>query len=165
MRFHLPLLLLCGALSACNPTYNWRDYASPDAPYRVMFPDKPAKHTRMVDLDGTAVSMTMTAAEVEGTMFAVGSADTADAAHAQAAVAAMKTAMLRNIDARVTHEQTLPGPALEVVADGGRGARPLHMVARFQARGKRIYQVVAIGPADHMVPEQVDQFMSSFALQ
>lgn len=165
MRFHLPaLLLLCGALSGCNPTYNWRDYASPDAPYRVMFPDKPAKHTRTVDLDGTPVRMTMTAAEVEGTMFAVGSAEMADAARAGAAVAAMRTAMVRNIDAQVTHEQQLPGPRLDVVADGA-GARPLHMVARFEAHGKRVYQVVAIGPAGHMAPEQVDQFMSSFALQ
>ena len=35
----LPTALLCLALAACSPTYNWRDYSSPDAPYRVMFPD------------------------------------------------------------------------------------------------------------------------------
>jgi hypothetical protein len=98
-------------------------------------------------------------------MFAVGSAEMADAAHAQAAVPAMRTAMVRNIEAKVTRELPSPGPRLDVVADGGRGDQPLHMVARFEAHGKRIYQVVAVGPAGHMVPEQVDQFMSSFALQ
>ena len=59
-------------LAACNPTYNWRDYSSPDAPWRIMFPAKPATHTRSVDLNGMRVDMTMTAAEVEGVTFAVG---------------------------------------------------------------------------------------------
>jgi magnesium chelatase family protein len=44
----LPALIIAGAacLAACSPTYNWRDYSSPDAPYRIMFPAKPATHTR-----------------------------------------------------------------------------------------------------------------------
>src|SRR5206468_1898405 len=92
----LSVLLAGLLLGACNPTYNWRDYASPDAPYRVMFPAKPASFTRTIDLDGMQVSMTMTAAEVDGTTFAVGSAEAPDEAHARAAVPAMVQALTRN---------------------------------------------------------------------
>ena len=47
MKIRLPLpvisvLLASVLLGACSPKYNWRDYASQDAPYRVMFPAKPA---------------------------------------------------------------------------------------------------------------------------
>ena len=70
------------ALAACSPTYNWRDYTSPDARYRVTFPAKPSSATRTIDLDGLQVSMTMTAAEVEGATFAVGAAEAPDAGRA-----------------------------------------------------------------------------------
>ena len=51
--------------------------------------------------------MTMTAVDVEGAMFAVGSAQAPDAAKAQAALAAMKTALVNNIGATVTQEKAL----------------------------------------------------------
>ncbi|TFW17770.1 hypothetical protein E4L96_13995 [Massilia arenosa] len=168
MRFLLhstALLCLALALAACSPTYNWRDYSSPDAPYRVMFPDKPAKHTRSVDLNGVHVNMTMTAAEVEGTMFAVGSAETADPAQAQAALDAMKTALVRNIGATLSSEKRAAGPVIDIEATGVQNGQPMRLVGHFEARGKRIYQVVALGRARDMQAEQVDQFMSSFALQ
>jgi hypothetical protein len=43
--FALPVLAAL-ALAACSPTYNWRDYSSPDAPFRAMFPDKHGKNIR-----------------------------------------------------------------------------------------------------------------------
>jgi hypothetical protein len=46
--------------------------------------------------------MTMTAAEIDGVVFAVGSAQLADAAQAPAAIEAMQTAMVNNIGATVT---------------------------------------------------------------
>ena len=94
------------ALSACSPKYDWRDYRSNDAPYAVLFPGKPATHTRSIRLDqpgrpdpALAIDMTMTAAEVDGVVFAVGSARLADPTQAPAALAAMRTALMRNIDA------------------------------------------------------------------
>jgi hypothetical protein len=93
----LSLLLATALLGACSPKYNWRDYASPDAPYRVMFPAKPASVTRSIDLDGKQVSMTMTAADIDGATFAVGAAEAPDEAQAQAALPAMMQALLRNI--------------------------------------------------------------------
>ena len=79
---------LCLLFAGCSPKYNWRDYASPTASYRVTFPAKPSTVTRTIDLDGMQVSLTRTAAEVAGATFAVGSAEAPDAARAQAAVPA-----------------------------------------------------------------------------
>ncbi len=78
-------------LAGCSPTYNWRDYTSAEGAFKVLFPAKPATHTRGIDLGGIKVDMTMTAAEVEGTTFAVGTAVAPDAALAQATLPAMRS--------------------------------------------------------------------------
>jgi len=154
-------------LSGCNPTYNWRDYSSADAPYRIMFPAKPASHTRAIDLNGMQVEMTMTAAEVEGAMFAVGTGVAPDAAQAQAAVAAMKTALVRNIGAKVERESTAATgahTAVDIDATGSANGQPVKLRGHFEARGKRFYQVIVMGKASAMSAEHTDQFMSSFTL-
>lgn len=156
-------------LAACSPKYNWRDYASPDAAYRVMFPAKPASFTREIDLDGMHVPMTMTAAEVGGATFAVGSAEAPDAAHAQAAVEAMQLALLRNIGAR-TELQTASASATgaggrassDVDATGTANGARTRLAGHFEARGKRFYQVIVMGPPKAMPQDQVEQFLSSF---
>jgi hypothetical protein len=159
----LPVMAAC-LLSACNPEYNWRDYSSQAAPYRVMFPGKPDSHTRSVDLDGLKVEMTMTATEVKGAMFAVGSAELPDAGRAPAALAAMKTAMVRNIGANVTGESPAEaaGGPIDIEASGSRNGRPTRLVGHFESRGKRVYQVIVVGEASSMPAEHVKQFMSSF---
>lgn len=165
MRTLALTLLTCGALAACNPTFNWRDYASPDAPYHALFPDKPATYTRSINLDGLTVNMTMTAAEVEGTVFAVGSAEAPDAARAQAALDAMKTALVRNIGATVTSEKRAAGRAVDIEATGMRNGQPVRLNGHFEAKDKRIYQVIVLGPPGAAGPEQVEQFLGGFKLQ
>lgn len=155
-------------LAGCNPTYNWRDYASPDAPYRVMFPAKPASFTRAVDLGGMQVAMTMTAAEVEGTTFAVGTGVAPDAARARAALEAMRTALTRNIGAgapvagATASADAGDGASADVDVRGMRSGSPVRLVGHFEARGTRFYQVIVVGPAKDMPDEQVEQFLASF---
>ena len=153
-------------LSGCNPTYNWRDYSSTDAPYRIMFPAKPATHTRSVDLNGMQVEMTMTAAEVEGVTFAVGSGVAPNADQAQAAVAAMQTALVRNIGAKAEGDSTAAGPnaARDIDALGTANGQPIKLRGHFVARGKRFYQVIVLGKPSAVLPEHSDQFISSFTL-
>lgn len=154
-------------LSGCNPTYNWRDYSSTDAPYRIMFPAKPATHTRSVDLDGMQVDITMTAAEVEGVIFAVGTGVAPDAARAQAAVGAMKTALVRNIGAKVERESAAAAgsdAAVDVDAVGTANGQPMKLRGHFEAHGTRFYQVIVMGKANAMSSEHTDQFISSFKL-
>jgi hypothetical protein len=171
----LPLLAAV-ILAACNPTYNWRDYSSQDAPYRVMFPDKPSVHKRRIDIGGLQVEMTMTAADINGTTFAVGSAEAPDAEKAQAALEAMKTALVRNIGATITKEKTAAAAsanaagssqraAIDIEAAGVQKGTPMKLVGHFEARNKRFYQVIVMGKAKDLSPEQTDQFISSFKLQ
>lgn len=175
--YHLPMrkfsiTLMALLVAACSPTYNWRDYTSPDAAYKVQFPAKPASYTRPVQIDGMKVDMTMTAAEVEDTMFAVGTAEAPDPQHAQAALAAMQTALVRNIGGTVTKETATAAAsssgssaARNVEATGTHNGTPMRLVGHFEARDKRIYQVIVMGKAKSVAPEQVEQFLTSFKPQ
>ena len=163
-------------LAACSPQFNWRDYSSQNAPFRVMFPDKPATHTRTIDLNGLKVDMAMTAADVEGTMFAVGTAEAPDAAQAEAALSAMKTALVKNIGATVTSEKasaasTAAGSAtkrratIDIEARGTQKGESMRLVGHFESRDKRFYQVIVMGKEKDLSKENIDMFMSSFKLQ
>lgn len=178
-KISLPLLvatvLTAAVLCACSPKFDWRDYRSTDAPYAVLFPAKPATHTRTINLDGEQVKMTMAAAEIDGVMFAVGSAQMADPAKAQLAAVAMKSAMVRNIAGVVTSDKvsasssgngSLKGQQtiLEVEANGTQKGEPMRLIGRFIAKDDRIYQVIVVGREKHMVTDSVDTFMSSFKL-
>jgi uncharacterized Zn-binding protein involved in type VI secretion len=173
MKIGLPfpavaLLLASVLLGACSPKYNWRDYASPDAPYRVMFPAKPASFTRTIALNGAQVSMTMTAADIDGATFAVGAAEAANEAQAVAALPAMMQALLKNIGAGDTqgkfHADSTGKTVADVDATGKVNGAPVRLVGHFEARGKRFYQIIVLGKPDAMPSEQVEQFLTSFTL-
>ena len=160
-------LLMAAALSACSPQYDWRDYRSNDAPYAVLFPAKPASQTRAIKLDNLDVNMTMTAAEVDGVVFAVGSAELADAAQTPAALEAMKTALVKNIGATVTKSasSTADGRmSLDVEAKGSQNGETMLLIGRFIAKDKRIYQVIVMGRDKNIVRDTVETWFSSFKL-
>ena len=152
----------CAAvLAACSPKFDWREVRGTSAPFVVLLPAKPATHTRTVNLDGISVDMTMTAADAGGVTFAVGTAELPDAAQAQHALTAMKTALVRNIGGTVRKETTTAPGTLEIEA-AGTDSRLL--LARFIARDKRIYQVIAVGKESALPPEAADTFFTSFKL-
>lgn len=160
-------LMLAAALSACSPQYDWRDYRSSDAPYAVLFPGKPASQTRSIQLDTLAVNMTMTAAEVNGVIFAVGSAQLPDAAQGQAAIEAMKTALVNNIGATVTSNKSAADgrqATLDVEAKGSQNGETMRLIGHFVAKDKRIYQVIVMGRDKNIVQDTVETYLSSFKL-
>ena len=104
-------------------------------------------------------------------MFAVGSGVAPDAAQARAAVAAMKTALVRNIGAKIERESSAVATtganqdaAVDIDALGSANGQPMKLRGHFAAHGKRFYQVIVIGKANAVVPEHSDQFISSFKL-
>jgi hypothetical protein len=176
LRHILVLASACLALAACSPEFNWRDYSSEAAPYRIMFPDKPASHTRKIDLDGLKVDMTMTAAQINDTMFAVGTAEAPDADSAEKALTAMKTALVNNIGATIKSEKVgkssaisgstaMRSAAIDIEAKGVQKGEAMRLIGHFESRNKRIYQVIVMGREKDMTRENVDMFMSSFKLQ
>jgi hypothetical protein len=157
-------LLLLAALAACSPDYNWRQVQNADAAFAALFPARPSSHAREVDLNGIRTNMSMTAAEVHGALFAVGSTELSSPALVQPALDAMKTAMVRNIGGTIASDKTVPGatPYNEVVANGSRNGRPVQLTARFAARKQRVYQAVVIAAPQDVPAEAIDTFLSSF---
>jgi hypothetical protein len=172
------LSLLCGAvflagafvLSACSPKHNWREVQGSNVPYSVLLPAKPASYSRPVNLDGLPVTMTMTAAEVDGVTFAVGTAELPDAAQAPHALRAMKTAMLHNIQGTIKNEKASGLDAvpttIDIEATGTpAGGQPHVLFARFAAKDKWVYQAVILGKEKAVTPEVVDTFFKSFKVR
>ncbi|MEO6921432.1 MAG: hypothetical protein ABI171_20690 [Collimonas sp.] len=158
-------------LSACSPKFNWREVRSKEAPYSVLLPTKPSTFSRPIDLDGMPLTMTMTASKVDDTVFAVGSATVPDAAKAQAALIAMKTALVKNINGIVRSEKSSAAASstqglsasIDIEAVGKTpGGKDEVLFGHFVSRDKQIYQVIVMGPAKEVSRENVDTFISSF---
>lgn len=170
---HRRCLAWCAiALAACTPKYDWRETRGTDAPFAVLFPAKPATHSRAVNLGGIEANMTMMAAEIGDTTFAVGTAELPDAAQARAALEVMKKTMVGNIGGVIRHEKPVAGmaaPAVELDAGPAAGAAgtrdPRALFARFVARDRRVYQVVVVGKEKTISPEAVETFLTSFKLE
>jgi hypothetical protein len=163
-------LACLSTLLACSPKLNWREVRGAGAPYSVMLPAKPSSQARPVNLDGRQVTMTMTATEVDGVTFAVGTAELPDAAAARAALASIKTALIRNINGTIRHEKSSP-PGLtpmmiEIEASGQPDAATDHeprlLTARFIAKERRVYQLVITGKESAVSQDAIDTFFQSF---
>jgi hypothetical protein len=149
-------LLLTSA--ACNPTWNWRESRSSDAPVSVLLPAKPSSHARTVDLNGLEVTMNMTATEINGASFALGSAAVADPAKREQALQAMQTAMVRNINGVVATE-------IEAIGRIGKSDEPIVLAARFANSGQWVVQAIVVGPQKNVPREVIDTFLGSLVLR
>ena len=100
----LAALLLAG----CSPEYDWREIRSVEHGWSAMLPGKPASMTRRIHLQALEVPMSMQGARVQESAFTVASVDLPDDAQPtrEAALAAMRAGMLRNIGA--TEPRTTP---------------------------------------------------------
>ncbi|MEB0011773.1 hypothetical protein QN379_01400 [Glaciimonas sp. Gout2] len=169
MSVGISLILL---ISACSPTFNWRQVQGNDAPFSVLLPSKPSTFSRSVDLDGIKLNMTMTATEVDGIVFAVGSAKLNDVNQATSAIQAMKIALVKNINGSVKSESASAvsgGPQgnvskidIEALGPPENNGQPKVLFAHLEAKGQYIYQVIVIGPQKAVSTESVETFMQSF---
>lgn len=173
----LSLVAMLALTAACSPKFDWREIRSDDAAYIIAMPAKPAVFTRSIDLHGITTSMTMTATEVDGITFAIGSAELSEATQAQTSLAAMKTAMVNNIRGAIRHEKTATMPQsqtagagmlayTEILASGAADAatngQPRVLFARFFAKERHVYQLVVTGREDTVQRDVVDTYFSSF---
>lgn len=175
LALFLATLAAASVLSACSPKFDWRDYRSPDAQFTALFPGKPAVLTREIDLDGKKVSLTMTASEVDGNTFAIGSAVLDSAEQARAALPAMQMALLKNINGNVRSEKSASAASstaagshqrssLSVEATGTQQDKPVLLVGRFVAQDKRIFQIIILGEESKLSRDTIDTFMDSVKL-
>ncbi|SNS16820.1 hypothetical protein SAMN06265795_101333 [Noviherbaspirillum humi] len=162
-------LLALLIFTACSPRLDWRDVRGEGAPFMVTLPGKASSFSRPIRLGEIPVTMTMTAAEVDDVTYAVGTAELSDAAQTVQALAAMQTAMLRNVGAAPRQERTVTAAGMsfrEVEAVGPPGSntqgQPRLLLARFGAKDKRVYQLVILGREPAVSREAADTFFSSF---
>ena len=161
-------------LAACSPAHDWREVHGSAAPFTVLMPAKPATLARKIDLNGTPLTMTMVAAEIDGVAYAVGSVELPDAAQAKLAMQAMQTAMLKNIQGKVIRQQAAEHQTsaagelhsdnsidLEAVGTPPNGRARL-LLARFVAHDRNAYQVVVTGAQKALAREPAETFLSSF---
>ncbi len=152
-------------LAACSPKFDWREVRGTESAFSVWLPAKPASFSREMTLNGVALKMQMTAADVDGISFAVGSAKVSDASKIPGVLDAMQLGMLNNIHG-VPEKQSSPGSdhsSKDLVAYGKlANGQPVKFVGRFLTRGAWVYQIVIIGKDKSLTPEVVDTFMTSF---
>ncbi|MBC3862450.1 hypothetical protein H8K32_10100 [Undibacterium jejuense] len=160
LRMSALILLSALLLSACNPQFNWREIHSNDAPFSVLMPGKADSFSQDIQLAGVTVKMTMTATDVGGLNFAVGSLKLADVSKTTEVLAAMQNGMIKNIQGRIIKPVSATNAVLEV--QGKAGGSDVVMAARFLNRGNWVYQVIVLGPQNKMTPEIIETFMSSF---
>jgi hypothetical protein len=157
----LVLLLITLCLSGCSPKYNWREVRGKDAHFVVLLPDKPVTVSRDINLDGTRVTMTMTAAEVDGINFAVGYVLAADPSRVPALLNAMQTALVANIHGSIKPSAPSAG-IVEALGHRDGSAEPLLLLGHFEAKDNRIYQVIVLGNEKAVSREEATSFFNSF---
>ncbi|CAG9175356.1 hypothetical protein CURE108131_15530 [Cupriavidus respiraculi] len=181
-RLACACLAFAGVL-ACSPRYDWRTIQSSDGAYAALYPGKPTSAGRDVAIAGRRLPMTMEAARVGETLFAVGvvTLPSDDPAQRREALEAMQAGLLANLGGAATEPvQTravtimsaaqpavpLPGVELRVAAVSAQDNSPRRMTARLVGTGTRVYQVVVLeaGDAarDHRQAEQIEQFLTGF---
>ncbi len=172
-------LSIVAASTACSPTFNWREFRSPDG-FAVMFPGRPQTVTREVKLPDGTVQMSMTSTGIGATLFAVGAAQLPAALSSepearQRTIAYMRDALVHNIGGSIGKQSSaaLPVPAGDsrkvlaaeaVEASGRESGRAVQLTARLFIVDDRLFQVVALGAKGEMSPEALDTFFTSFRL-
>lgn len=166
---------LAGALPGCTPDYNWRELRPLDAHWIAMLPARAATATRDIRLGEVAVRMTMHGAKVGDTAFTVAEAPLPAPGDAAAALAAMRLALVRNIDGKETASTPVAVPVVDasgrpagaapgtfLEAAGSIRGRPAVLQAHLVAHAGRAYQALVVGT--DLDRDQAKTFFDSFRL-
>ena len=149
----LPICLVVAGLCACSPALDWRETAAEGSGIVAMFPCRPDRHARTVELAGSKLKMEMLVCPADGATYALSFADVSDPTQVSPVLAALRSAALRNIEA--APPQVVPAriggmtPNAEAVRLAAAGRLPdgakvqAHMV--FFTKGLRVYQGSVVG--------------------
>ena len=171
-------LVSLSALTACSPTFNWRDVRPEQTTLRLLLPCKPDPTEKTVPLGGVATTLKMLSCDAGGATFAVVMANWNDALKVEQVLAQWQSVTLANMQARpiasglgagseATHVSgfkltgaAMVPPAVLLKAQGRRrdGSAVVGQAAFF-AQGSQIFQVVVY--ADRIRPEVSETLFSS----
>lgn len=162
-RFGLLVCLLL--LTACYPTYNWRELPVADGLATLAFPAKVDTAKRDIELAGMPVTFVLTTAEVNEVVFSIGWAQLP----AQSTPEQRKAAQRTLVDS-LAASMSKPAPASAYEADvfrleTSRDGRALAMVARVLVHYDIVMRVVVSGPPDELTQDLAQEFMRSLKLR
>lgn len=153
-----PILIALFVLSACSPTFNWRELRPEGTPLQTLMPCKPEHATRTVPLAGAGTEMHLHSCDTGGLSFAVAWAELGEPARVDAALAEWPRASLASLrlapeladspEARWAFQ--MPGApkarGLTVQGTGPQG-QAVQMRAAYFARGSQVFQAAVYGPS------------------
>ena len=138
--------------SACTPALNWREVRVDDGGLTLLFPCRPDRLSRALNVAGIPIQMELLSCAADGLNFALGHA-VVPVADAPALLAAMRAAQLRNVDGREVAAAparlagTAGASAQRVSVEGQRGDERIAMRLLFAAHGSHLFQGSVVGPA------------------
>lgn len=165
------LFLAVGVLlTACSPTFNWREVRVGDAGLQAVLPCKPDQASRQLAMVGREVEMRMVGCETGGALFAVSLVDVGDAARLSEAQSQWQAAMLAAMRAEAPQAAPYPlkgaASAPAPVRLSARGQRPDGSAVQAQAvwfaQGTRLYHAAVY--AERLGAEIVDPFLAGLEL-
>ena len=160
------------ALSACSPTFDWREVPVEATGLKAVLPCKPDTAQRNIALaPGREVPVQAFGCEAGGLAFAILSADVKDPSALGSTLALWRQASLAGLRATPLNEAAfLPKGALglqQSVQVRANGRKPdgseVESRAAYFARGTRVYQAVVYAP--RMNAEAADTFMAGLRFE
>ena len=155
-------------LMACAPTFDWREtrFDGAAAPLSAMFPCKPDRHARPIQLGGQHTTMQMAVCATGGATFALSAVAVADPSAAGAGLQQLRAAAVANVqgDTPVLAPWRVAGmtPNAESARVSTRGrlpdGAPVIEHAAFFVQGLMLYQASVIGAKPN--PEAVETFFA-----
>lgn len=151
----------------CTPSYNWRELVVADGHVRATFPAKVDSETRTITLDSLTLPFTLTMAQVERAVFAVGFAPLPeelqpDREAREAIAQALMRALYKNVGASVP--SPLPAFGQEFVARGMVGQQPTWLLARVWVTETLVVEAVATGTDRSLPVVQAEEFVRAVKL-
>lgn len=170
------------ALTACSPTFNWRDVRPEDTRLGLLFPCKPDKAEKKLAIAGQPTNLRLLSCDAGDVTFAVTVADLGDAGKTALALEQWQNATLLNMraapvappgdktaDATQVTAFKLPGaallpPAVMVKARGRRAdGAAVSGQALYFAQDSQVFQAVIY--ADKISPEVAETFFASLKFE
>ncbi len=178
MRFLTLAALAVAVLTACNPTFNWRDVRPDGTQLALLMPCKPDAAQRTVLMAGQPTALNLLSCDAGGVTFAITAADVKDAANVAAALAQWQSVTLANIKAPIKAPTQAPpaepgavyklpgaaGGGVFVKSSGQRANGQLvSSQAAYFSQGTQVFQAVIY--ADKISPDVAETFFSSLKFE
>jgi hypothetical protein len=163
----LVAILLTGAMAACAPALNWRELRFDEAGVTQLFPCKPVRQQRKVELAGRSRVLVLHVCDADGASWALSHLQADGVQEVPALLEAMAASAHANLGAtrRPARPQAVPGA--DAPPGAGRYAlvgtspdgRPLQAAVLLYARGAVVVQLTALGA--RLSTEAADTFVAA----